>query len=233
MFAASGTSGGALGITGYSTRFDSDAVRVEKGDLAWPRQQFEGDHLARTLAGMFVYDLPNVFVNIGRYDRARALEESWTDENPQLDRPFAWGAQPDRGGPEIILNGTTTNGCRVTISALKLGAPGRSACAGENATVSPGALDAAELLCGAEIKRKTAVLLSARFTYVSPSAGSRAAATGPRSAWSTAGTPRTTAPSPSWTSTPAASNRRSARTTPPIPGPASSPCTCTSRTAIR
>lgn len=169
VFAASGTSGGALGITGYSTRFDSDAARVEKGDLAWPRQQFEGDHLARTLAGMFVYDLPNVFVNIGGYDRARALEESWTDANQHLDRAFGWAPDAQRGGPEIILNGTATNGCRVTISALKLGAPGQSGCAGETATVSPGALDTAELLCGAEIKRKTAVLLSARFTYVSPS----------------------------------------------------------------
>ncbi|MBT2529540.1 hypothetical protein J7E91_30135 [Streptomyces sp. ISL-99] len=174
LFVASGTSGGAVGLVGYSTSFDGlDARHAGKSRSPWA--QFGEDNLAPTLAALFVRDLPAAFLYNGGYDRARALEDSWSRSNSRLDQPFAWRQEPSQRRPYLILNGTMTNGCRLVVSPFDLGAgapyqddPARCA-TGERPPVSPGALDAADLLCGRQIDRKTAALLSARFTYVSPS----------------------------------------------------------------
>ncbi|WP_406120316.1 hypothetical protein OIE52_51065 [Streptomyces canus] len=162
LFSASGTSGGALGIVGYSTEFEKPYVK------GWPWKQFGDDFLAPTLATMLTHDLPAAFAYDGGYDRARALQDAWARSNRRLDEPFSWAWEPTRRGPEVILNGTTTNGCRVTVSAMDIGTGEPAACTRPSA-ISPGALDAGTLLCHRTISRATAALLSARFPYVSPS----------------------------------------------------------------
>ncbi|MFF4563974.1 hypothetical protein [Streptomyces sp. NPDC001435] len=163
LFVASGTSGGALGLVGYTTR---SGMKYEKD---WPWQQFGGDYVAPTVAAMFE-DLPKAFIMDGTFDRAQALEDSWARSNTKLNDTFSWGPHSPETRPELILNGTTTKGCRVTISPFKIGGAEAADCTHSSAIPdSPGDLDAMNLLCGRSIKWKTAALLSARFTYISPS----------------------------------------------------------------
>lgn len=168
VFAASGTSGSALGLIGYSTQFDASGPDADKA-AEWPWSVFGEDYLAPTLAAMFLRDLPAAFAFDGGYDRAQALEDSWTQSNKRLKAPFVWGRDASNSGPLLILNGTTTNGCRLTVSPLDLGNGEAARCSLDTASTSPGDLDAARVLCGRQISRATAALLSARFAYVSPS----------------------------------------------------------------
>ena len=125
VFAASGVSGGALGLVTYATHVANDV-----DDPTWPQAKLDHDFLAPTVAwGLFV-DLPFAFIRRdGGTDRAEVLERAWQDGwGPPDDKsPLAaglyeqWGSQPDRGPhlPLLFLNGTRVqDGCRFQTSVV-------------------------------------------------------------------------------------------------------------------
>jgi hypothetical protein len=133
LFAASGVSGGALGLT--------TALALPPGqDKAGPAEASmtsEGP-LSETLAAMLMRDLPQPLSTLrGRWaDRASVLEDAWSNaagsgvythdddgvavDKTMLDLGQGWWTAPDNAeshlasaGPVLLLNGTSVNdGCR-------------------------------------------------------------------------------------------------------------------------
>lgn len=200
VLAASGVSGGSLGVTAWRTH------ERTPGTETWV-DTLKADVLTPTLAwGLFV-DLPNSLLHLGSLpDRAEVLERSWErawlDEagdaasldarSPLAKGLFATGRQP----PLLMLNGTAVEtGCRFNVSVLnanvdqkRQGSQAVEDClsvrafepetqpdtAGIEAAREKWALGASvdvnEFVCqGTDLRLSTAVLLSARFPYVSPS----------------------------------------------------------------
>jgi hypothetical protein len=194
IFLASGISGGSLGL----------AVTQVVGDHSkWPAP-LRRDFLGPAIAGMAFRDIPNSLLRISYagHDRAAVLEDSWQHAVSQvggdLEAGFMATARPNGTGhvfPLLALNGTSvTDGCRVTVSALRLSEPAASAddashdCLSLDGIVSPmnpsgrrmpamaGTKDAFDRTCpadekqggAADLRLSTAALLSARFPYVSP-----------------------------------------------------------------
>lgn len=122
VFLASGISGGSLGLAVTKAFKDAPAV-------PWS-EPLGKDFLGPTVAGVAFRDLPNAFVRLRAtgQDSAAVLEKSWEksvrDAKGDLESGFlatAWST-PDRlDFPLLALSGTSvTDGCRVTVSALKL-----------------------------------------------------------------------------------------------------------------
>ncbi|RIT42391.1 hypothetical protein D2E80_22235 [Mycobacteroides abscessus] len=193
IFLASGISGGSLGLA------VTQAVRDHN---AWPTP-LGRDFLSAAIAGMAFRDVPNALLRISKPngDRAAVLEKAWEkavgEVHGDLEAGFLETARPngtDHVFPLLALSGTSVaDGCRVTVSALRLsgmGAPDKSPsqdCLSLDSIVSPmapraqqlpalaGTKDAFERTCPAtgeqtatDLRLSTAALLSARFPYVSP-----------------------------------------------------------------
>lgn len=194
IFLASGISGGSLGL----------AVTQAVGNHnKWPTP-LRRDFLGPAVAGMAFRDIPNALFRISAagHDRAAVLEDAWQHAVSQvggnLEAGFMATARPngtDHAFPLLALSGTSvTDGCRVTVSALRLSEPAASSddashdCLSLDGIVSPlnpagrrlpalaGTKDVFDRTCPADEKRggaadlrlSTAALLSARFPYVSP-----------------------------------------------------------------
>lgn len=196
LFAASGTSGGSLGLVEYDAALRNKAGRtVEPHD--WIEERLGDDFVAPTVAGMLFRDLPRVFIGFDEADRASLLEQAWEDpwdgEAAKLDDGLreSWVADPGADEPLrplLLLNGTSVEDrCRFMTSVieasvqagehptdddcLRLDAYGPEAPAtapGEG--VLPATTELTDLLSAQQdLRMSTAALLSARFAFVSPS----------------------------------------------------------------
>jgi hypothetical protein len=124
IFAASGISGGALGLVEVVA--ESTSRENETGD--WIEQRLGDDFVAPIFARMLFGDLPNAFLRLRSVsDRAAVLEGSWERSWPGQERGamskefFARGADQF---PLLLLNGTSvTDGCRFETSVLRTALP--------------------------------------------------------------------------------------------------------------
>jgi hypothetical protein len=198
VFAASGASGGSVGLAAYMAhQFEQPA------DAGWVRERLGGDYVSPTVAQGLFADLPDAFLGIhGLWgDRAATLERSWErewpgDEMTQLSPSRIWddGRDPGTPGPHrfplLLLNGTSVaDGCRINVSVLNAAVGRRSdggptaadACSSLVAFEPPkpggahadwtlaGTKDLTDFLCANnDVRLSTAALLSARFPYVTP-----------------------------------------------------------------
>ncbi len=123
LFAASGVSGGSLGLVEYLAH----TLRGEDSD--WVDDRLGGDYLAPTLAWGLFADLPTAFVRRdGGTDRAEVLERAWErswagpgGREGELARGFfeTWAERERRPVPLLLLNGTKVqDGCRFNSSVL-------------------------------------------------------------------------------------------------------------------
>ena len=117
VFAASGVSGGSLGLVAYDA-----AVRGrEQGN--WADVRLGDDFVAATGAWMLFADLPNALIKLDfEPDRAGVLERAW---QRRLGHAVAAAAglfatyRSDNRSPLLLLNGTSVqDGCRVNTSVL-------------------------------------------------------------------------------------------------------------------
>lgn len=187
VFAASGVSGGSLGLVAYEA-----SVRArEEGN--WADVRLGDDFVAATGAWMLFADLPNALIKLDvEPDRAgvleRAWQRAWGTPSPLAAGLFATYHSDDRS-PLFLLNGTSVqDGCRVNTSVLDVDveeaetgkalrardclsmdafATASTPSAGEFALAATH--DIGDLLCeDRDLRLSTAALLSARFPWVSP-----------------------------------------------------------------
>ena len=182
VIAASGVSGGSLGLTSWRTHTQTPQTSDWIDTLAT-------DALTPTLAWGLLVDLPNSLLHTERIpDRAEILERSWErewrgDAAGALGKGlFETGAE----APLLMLNGTSVeSGCRLNVSVLDASIDDRSDAARDGDCVAgrvddPAAIrerwalgasaDVSKFVCrGQDLRLSTAALLSARFPYVSPS----------------------------------------------------------------
>jgi hypothetical protein len=124
IFAASGISGGALGLAEVSA--EQSRRQLETSD--WIKQRLNDDYVAPTFARMLFGDLPNAFIRLRSVsDRAAVLEGSWERSWPEKTRgPLSKGffATSKQRFPLLMLSGTSvTDGCRFEVSALRTALP--------------------------------------------------------------------------------------------------------------
>jgi hypothetical protein len=196
LFAASGTSGGSLGLVEYDAALrNKDGGPAEPHD--WIEERLGDDFVAPTVAGMLFRDLPRVFIGLDASDRASLLEQAWEDpwdrEAAKLDDGLreSWVADPGEDEPLrplLLLNGTSVEDrCRFMTSVieasvqsgehptdddcLRLDAYGpRAPATASGDGVLPATTELTDLLCvEQDVRMSTAALLSARFAFVSPS----------------------------------------------------------------
>ena len=164
VFAMSGVSGGALGLTAYVAA-GQGAPGCHDGLRLCLQQALAGDFLGPALGVMLYPDLVQRFLPAVVFaDRAAALETAWeagwrvTFGNDLLSQPFLnlWPGQ--RPWPALLLNGTSAGqGGRLIVSNLRLGA-----------THVGG--DDADLLAaiGRDLPASAAAGAGARFPYIGP-----------------------------------------------------------------
>ena len=162
LLAASGASGGSLGIVEWLTYLH--AFRDAPAPPSWPEAALGEDFLAPTLATMLLGDGPNLLLRdpnrSGEQDRAATLEQAWERawrsvpgaDGTALTDPFLAGQRAGRVGapspdgvvePLALLNSTNeANGCRVEVSALDAvtadGRQGSHGCVGVRSTSALG-----------------------------------------------------------------------------------------------
>lgn len=198
MFAASGISGGSVGLAAFRATGDGQrSARTVLHDL---------DFVAPVLAALAFRDAPNAFLHadLDWLDRAGVLEVAWERsaeaQGFSLADGFGQTSFTPAGAPRfplLLLNGAAEDGCRVTVSVLDAvpadpgrdgdpPAPARS-CDSLEAFTDPAApvpvlartRDAFDFTCrdggtvASDLRLSSAALLSARFPYVSPSGGLR------------------------------------------------------------
>jgi hypothetical protein len=145
LFAASGVSGGAVGLT-VSLAIPPTAPAERLSSSAPTTARHEADQitdegpLAEVLAGMLLRDVPRPLTGLSYSwaDRATLIEEAWADASSVLndervgdsstttldDLGRGWwtqdsGAQP-KNQPVLLLNGTSvTDGCRAVVTTVK------------------------------------------------------------------------------------------------------------------
>jgi hypothetical protein len=132
LFAASGVSGGSLGLVAYAAHRAQG--RPPAGE-SWVAERLKDDYLAPTVARTLFVDLPNSFLRIrGWEDRAAVLERSWErswDAVEDSDSPAGDDVPPDGNPlelgfftrrnewPILLLNATSVrDGCRVVTSTV-------------------------------------------------------------------------------------------------------------------
>jgi hypothetical protein len=189
VFAASGVSGGSVGLAIVATtpaaRRNAVLARVAGPDgLA---AAMDGLLLRDTLAGLTGVDVTAASMRPASQrfpDRAALLEHEWESEAPGLARPFPLAGQDPSW--QLLLNSTAVStGCRAILSGSALAAapvtapaPTQAAAAStaapgcdlHSAAPMPDSYDFfAALPCLRGIDTVTAALLSARFPYVTPS----------------------------------------------------------------
>jgi hypothetical protein len=204
VFAASGVSGGSVGLAVWSATDDSTETTGQLEALVEP------DALSATVGAMLFRDLPRSLTGIHPYgiDRAAVEQEAWTERVKSLDNPFFARAE-NTWQPLLLLNASDLRtGCKVLVSQLAAhdddDAPAAQRCKehpsvddGPTAAVRGGAVDAVQFLddpgCPSKspasssegderagdsnLSLAAAALLSARFPYVSPT-GALTACTG-------------------------------------------------------
>jgi hypothetical protein len=187
VFAASGVSGGSLGLVAFTAA----VRRGEQGE--WTDERLGDDFVAPAGAWMLFADIPNALLKFDfRPDSAAVLEQSWErawgNRSPLADGLFeTWANDPQT--PLLLLNGTSVqDGCRVNSSVLNADVEEpltekalrardclSMAAFASDASASPADAslaathDLVDLLCAdQDVRLSTAALLSARFPYVSP-----------------------------------------------------------------
>ena len=142
LFAASGVSGGAVGLTtALAVPPATDAASLVDG------MTDEGP-LSTALATMMLRDVPQPLTSLrGQWsDRAAELEDAWAAAAPEafgpqgqrtfLDLGAGWwrtpgdvsGSEPS-GGPVLVLDGASvSDGCRVLVTNVRLLASGNNGC---------------------------------------------------------------------------------------------------------
>jgi hypothetical protein len=190
FFAASGVSGGSVGLAQYVAHVASHETRSD-----WPDVHAGDDEASATLAWFLFTDVPSAFVSRSNgSDRAEMLERTWERSWPEQgeDNPLAKRLdEVDEIGatgmpvPLLLLNSTRVqDGCRLNVSVLV----GTAAAGGDDGRVSDcltvrhfrgderpppwtfaSTQDLHAYLCDSEVRLSTAALLSARFPWVSPS----------------------------------------------------------------
>ena len=164
VFAISGVSGGSLG----AAVFDG-LVKIgnTKSNRVQAQRILAHDFLSPALAYLLFPDMVQQFLpfRIRSFDRATALEKAWesawknTTGNDSFNQDFfsLWQGIPGQRVPSLFLNGTSVeNGQRMVVSNMRL----------DGAFVV--AKDVNAQLTNA-IRLSTAVDMSTRFCYVSPS----------------------------------------------------------------
>jgi hypothetical protein len=193
FFAASGASGGSLGIVSYVAQSTQTAKFP-----ASPAHYLRDDYLAPTMARMLFVDLPNSFLRFQKFDdRAAILEKAWERSwrSPGVPNPLKQGLfARAKQWPILFLNGTSViDGCRFETSAVATSSRIRAdiqssqlvdGCLSLRRYEDPqfytppnkrtwplaGTKDLASYLCtDKDVRLSTAALLSARFPFVSPS----------------------------------------------------------------
>lgn len=185
VFAASGASGGSVGLASVTAEHASG-----DGRSGWVRNRLGTDLVAPSVAWRLFSEAPDTLLHLGRgMDRAEVLERGWerrwgADDDPAnpARAPLVGPPRTGWGGPLLFLNGTDrSSGCRVNISTVD-GLPDTSRrtvvgdCHARRATDNrPGDLssnrDLADYLCVDEdLALSTAAFLSARGGQVAPSA---------------------------------------------------------------
>lgn len=187
IFAASGISGGSLGLVAYA-----GAVQRSEGGN-WPDRRLGDDFIAAAGAWMLFADVPNGLFKFNfRPDRAgvleRAWQRAWGDGSPLSDGLLQTYSEDPRT-PLLLLSGTSVqDGCRVNNSVLNADVEEPETeqalrardCLSMTAFESDSKADPAssslaathdlfDQLCkDQDVRLSTAALLSARFPYVSP-----------------------------------------------------------------
>jgi len=164
VFAISGVSGGSLG----ATVFDGLVKYGNTGGIRAQAQKILAhDFLSPALAYMLFPDMLQQFLpfRVRAFDRATALEKAWESAwkdatgNDSFNQDFfsLWQGTAGQGVPSLFLNGTSVeNGQRMVVSNMRFDASFVSA------------IDVNAQLTNA-IRLSTAVDMSTRFCYVSPS----------------------------------------------------------------
>lgn len=123
VFAASGISGGSVGLVGWAAH-NLDPSGDGPG---WVKEKLDDDFLAPTIAWSLYADLPNALLTLHDIepldrDRAAVLEEAWERAWPddRLEEPFlALEANAERRFPLLMLGGTSVlDGCRLNVSII-------------------------------------------------------------------------------------------------------------------
>lgn len=184
VFAASGISGGSVGLAMY----DATHRTVSTHDPVPIKQVFDRGFLDPTFTTMVDGDLPDGVLHLARgHDRARTLEMSWDDALPAMKGDYL-ASQQQTSFPILMLNSTDADdGCRINVSILELASPTVGSAHGSESTCRSaepftagtiqnsqpivGTRDVVDYVCpghGDELSYSTAALMSARFPYVSP-----------------------------------------------------------------
>ena len=182
VFAVGGASGGSLGeLTWMAWRAGGGTDRHwYDADLARP------DFLTDPLAWLLTVDLARGYLGFRGQDRARRLENRWSDTMPGMESNFFAGSWGEGGRlPVPLLTSTQVEtGCRLNAGTVRVTDAHVHATESSCTTVhekagqtdAPAAADLLDYLCGpargsdpSALSRSTAALLSARFPWVSPS----------------------------------------------------------------
>ena len=177
VFAASGVSGGSVGLAIMDASADRGAALAKVAGPDALAAAIDGLLLRDTIAGMTGLDLAAASMPAGQRfpDRAALMEHAWESEDPGLAQPF-----PLRHPalPWLLMFNSTAvgTGCRAIIADRRIApvtagpAASTPGCGLTSAGPVPDSYDFfAELPCLAGIDTATAALLSARFPYVTPS----------------------------------------------------------------
>jgi hypothetical protein len=190
VFAASGVSGGSLGLVTFATK-ESSSLAPEPGS-DWVKDILDRDYVSASLAWQLFVESPRAWLQFDiPMDRAEVLERAW--ERPWPDAELGGGFVDlfvrDPDVPLLLLNGyAVTDGCKFVTtpidgngkelasgncthvrSPLPLGDGAQRADRAEAFLAGSRVLP--DLLCDdQDVRLSTAALLSARFPYVSPSA---------------------------------------------------------------
>ncbi|HET9542591.1 MAG TPA: hypothetical protein VFP02_05900 [Acidimicrobiales bacterium] len=196
LFAASGASGGSVGIASVVAERADGQVGED-----WVQDRLGNDLLSPELAWQVMVEVPNA---IARFqpgqDRGEVLTDSWTAEfaddehDPGAEPFYVDQTDDDWSGPQVFFSGTNLNdGCRVNISGVRSaqadGSPEDQQLLAAEATRSgacnaqraddgrapdqAGTRDLVDYLCGQNVDLATAAFLSARFPFVSPTGTTR------------------------------------------------------------
>jgi hypothetical protein len=177
VFAASGVSGGSLGLAIMEASADRNAALARVAGPDALAAAIDGLLLRDTIAGMTGLNLIAAGMPAGQEfpDRAALMEHAWESEDPGLAQPF-----PLRHPalPWLLMFNSTAvgTGCRAIIADRRIApatvgpAESTPACGLTSTVAVPDSYDFfTELPCLAGIDTATAALLSARFPYVTPS----------------------------------------------------------------
>ena len=187
VFAASGASGGSVGIASIIAQQRLDSTNGSSA-AAWVSDRFGADLLSPELAWQLLVEAPNAIINFSPgLDRGEVLQESWRrqfeidQQNPGSSAFYADTADQPWTQPLVFFSGTNLNdGCRVNISPARSAQrmPPNTTRAGackdqrvlDNgpAPDQAGTRDLVDYLCDRNIDLATAAFLSARFPLVSP-----------------------------------------------------------------